>query len=168
MLALWVGQSTLWLLGFGCATFCKTPNQCGSHDPSGKPPPWAPGCSPSHQGPANEEAVVLMPMGTRLSSSACLGGTVALNMGGHQETHVLNHLGLKESSGLQIWVEGVVLGMWYLSGLGARGSTTSSWVFQPVHSEKEQRQAAKSTQIITTTIHGVSLDTKSFYIHYLT
>lgn len=66
MLVLWVGQSILWLLGFGCVIFCKIFNQCGSYDFLGKFLFWVFGCSFFYQGLANEEVVVFMFMGIRL------------------------------------------------------------------------------------------------------
>ena len=119
------------------------------------PHPWTTECSLPHEGLANGEAHAL-DTGFCLSS-VCPGGTDACNTGRHLETHVLSPRFLKGSSGLQIWPEDMVLDTWWLSGIGARFSTTS-WVFRLIHSEEVQRQAAgQSTPNDYTTIYRASL-----------
>ena len=119
------------------------------------PHPWTTECSLPHEGLANGEAHAL-DTGFCLSS-VCPGGTDACNTGRHLETRVLSPRFLKGSSGLQIWPEDMVLDTWWLSGIGARFSTTS-WVFRLIHSEEVQRQAAgQSNPNDYTTIYRASL-----------
>lgn len=95
-----------------------------------------------------------MDMGFYLSS-ACPEGTVASNMSGHQETHVLSHRCLKGSSGLQIWSEGMVL---RVLPLRVWGQMLNKFIrmLRLVQRRYKGGQPAKSTQFITLTIYRMS------------
>lgn len=124
------------------------------------PHPWTAEYSPSHEGLANGEARAV-DTGFGLSS-VCPGGTDDCNTRRHLETHGLSPRFLKGSSGLQIWLEDMVLDTWCLSGVGARCSTTS-WAFRLIHSTEVQGQAAgQSNPNDHTTIYGASSSTNYF------